>query len=455
MNLTETFAADSGCDLALVDWSMPGLNGVETLAKLDMPSLLMVSAYERDAVGDTAALLEKPVSHASVYAAIMQLHTGKAIMVDESANVAIPDLSGNHILLVDDNAINRQVALGFLADTGVRVDVAENGLIALASIRQQTYDLVLMDIEMPQMDGMTATGEIRDTLGLTQLPVIAMTAHAMASDIEKTKAAGMNDHVTKPVDPAMLYQCLAKFLETGQGAALSVSQQRRQSPPLQPESSLSLEQAHEVLLAQLAKVDGLDSQKAVTKLNGRTALYLGLVKDFSLQQQPRTQERSENHLMTLYDQQSWDELYRSVHSLKANAAYIGAFELSQLAGIVETALAQGAVNGKGYSDKALLQGLCDVLLPIVDQLKEIHFEQPVVDNEVIFSEQRLYDLLTQALPLLKASSFSVEAHLPAIVALCQGSEYADKITQLVHLVDDLEFEKAAELARLLREELPR
>ncbi|MCJ8269810.1 MAG: response regulator, partial [Psychrosphaera sp.] len=131
-------------DLALVDWSMPGLNGVETLAKLDMPSLLMVSAYERDEVGDTAALLEKPVSHASVYAAILQLHTGKAVMVDESANVAIPDLSGNHILLVDDNAINRQVALGFLADTGVRVDVAENGLIALARLQQQAYDLVLM-----------------------------------------------------------------------------------------------------------------------------------------------------------------------------------------------------------------------------------------------------------------------------------------------------------------------
>ena len=82
-------------------------------------------------------------------------------------------------------------------------------------------------------------------------------------------------------------------------------------------------------------------------------------------------------------------------------------------------------------------------------------EQPVVDNETAFSEQRLHDLLNQALPLLKASSFSVEEQLPVIAALCQGSEYADRIAQLVHLVDDLEFEKAAESARLLLEELPR
>ncbi len=436
---------DVDFDFALVDWSMPGLNGLDTIAKLNVPSILMVSTYERDEVGDTALLLEKPVSHASVYAAIMQLRTGEVVMVDESAEVSIPDLSGNHILLVDDNAINRQVALGFLADTGVSVDVAENGLIALASIQQQSYDLVLMDIEMPQMDGMTATGEIRGNLGLIDLPVIAMTAHAMASDIEKTKTAGMNDHVTKPVDPLMLYQCLAKYLEIGRIDALLIPH-RAQSHQI--ESSLNLEQAHELLLAQLVKVNGLDSQKAVNKLNGRTALYLGLVKDFSLQQQSR-----KGHLMNLYDQQAWDELYRHVHSLKANTAYIGAYELSQMAAIVETAIGEAVQKGLGYSDEAQLQKLCDVLQPLVEQLKNVHFEQAAVDNETTYSDHRLHELLTKILPLLQASSFSVEDQLPVIVALCQGSEYVDKIAHLVHLVDDLEFEKAAELARLLLNEL--
>jgi two-component system sensor histidine kinase/response regulator len=116
------------------------------------------------------------------------------------------------VLLVEDNDLNQQVALELLRQAGMRVDVAENGAVAVDRVRIQPYDIVLMDLQMPVMDGLTATREIRRLPGRGGLPIVAMTANAMAGDRERCLAAGMQDHVSKPIEPARLWACLRRWL---------------------------------------------------------------------------------------------------------------------------------------------------------------------------------------------------------------------------------------------------
>jgi len=166
-------------------------------------------------------ILTKPVKMNQLYTAILALQ-GKTIptkseeYTKEKLYLLLNKLAGLkegvNILIVEDNLINQKVVLALLKKTSLHVDVAEDGLVAIKAIQQQHYQLVLMDIQMPNMDGFTATKIIREELGLTNLPIIAMTAHAMKGDKEKCLAAGMNDYISKPIKPERLYALLYKWL---------------------------------------------------------------------------------------------------------------------------------------------------------------------------------------------------------------------------------------------------
>lgn len=122
-------------------------------------------------------------------------------------------MQGRTVLLVEDNAINRQVAGEFLKDIGLIVEEAHNGREAFKKAITNEYDLILMDIQMPEMDGLTATSKIRAVPGLADLPILAITAHAMITDRDKSIKAGMNDHITKPINPEDLYHTLLKWIQ--------------------------------------------------------------------------------------------------------------------------------------------------------------------------------------------------------------------------------------------------
>ncbi len=453
-----TSAQQSGepFDLVLLDWRMQGGHGIDTARRLakarlhNTQTILMVSAYEKDEVGSAlegtgiTQFLEKPVSRLSVCAAVKQVRTGEVARQHQAQEIIdIPDLRGYHILLVDNNAINRQVVTGFLAETGVSIDTAENGLIALAKIHQYSYHLVLMDIKMPHMDGLTATREIRETLDMQELPVIAMTAQALLSDREKSRAAGMNYHICKPIEQDSLLQCLVKYLGVGEDLPEQEKIQRQLAFNSTKQTvAISVEHEHNIQLEKISELKGIDCHRALTNLNGRVALYLDLVKEFSRQSTDWHQQ-----LMALYEQSAWSELHRLVHSLKSNAAFIGAFEFSKLCASLEDAIR------KGKCDRSQLQQLYDVVLPISEQLTAICQSHLMDDNVDDFSGDKLSEALNRILPLLKASDFGVEDHLPAIKALCHGCEYAAKVNELIESVDDIEFERAADIALDLLQQL--
>jgi len=233
--LVAASSADKPIDLVLMDWRMPGWDGVETtrLIRSDAriaatPAVLMVTAYSRDDVVSASedvhldGLLSKPVSPSILHDTLLNalypafVHAAAPAPTHPTPQPAGSDrlrrLAGARVLLVEDNAINREVALEFLGQAPVHVDVACDGSEAIACVQRTRYDLVLMDIQMPVMDGLSATREIRSMKGFDSLPIIAMTAHAMARDHDASREAGMNGHLSKPIDSAELMQVLLTWI---------------------------------------------------------------------------------------------------------------------------------------------------------------------------------------------------------------------------------------------------
>jgi CheY-like chemotaxis protein len=320
-----------------------------------------------------------------------------------------------------------------LARIGYRADVAANGLEVLAAMDRQMYDVILMDIQMPEMDGLTATKEIRQTLKLVDLPIIAMTAHAMQSDVDKSREVGMNTHLIKPIDPDVLNKTLISFLnvtvetdiDTSVEAELNIDNTAilRADIPKNIQDKLSL----------IKQVKGIKYDLALGNLKGNAEFYLGLVIDFV-----NGQERKEV-LEQLYLEGDWETLHRIIHSLKSNAAYIGAFELSTLCDELEYTLLEGA-SSKTLFDITLKE--LDILLD--DLARIVNITQ--TELTVSFSIERLLSDLDKIKPLLAASDFSVEKHLPRIQAMCKDSEYSIIINKIIELVDNVEYEDASEYA---------
>jgi two-component system sensor histidine kinase/response regulator len=243
----QTAAADGRpFELAFIDWQMPGLDGIETGKRLRAaatgtpPRTIVVTAYGReelhrlaDAAGFESVLL-KPVHASMVFDALVRVFAGAvtpAAPVAIKAAAAAGDFSAlkdARVLLVEDSKLNQIVAKGILAETGVAVDVADNGEIAVAKVRERPYDIVLMDMQMPVMDGITATKAIRADARFAALPIVAMTANAMSSDREQCIAAGMNDHIAKPIDPQQLFAMLQRWVgsdASGGGEGLEFASQ--------------------------------------------------------------------------------------------------------------------------------------------------------------------------------------------------------------------------------------
>ena len=219
-------------DLLVIDWKMPGMDGIETTRRINeitatdhIPAVIMATAYCCDEIMQLSkdagikSVLPKPLSPSAFHNALAEVFNlsgapkvrkrGK----DFQAADLVRHLKGAAILLVEDNEVNQLVAVRILRKAGFQVTVASNGLEALEHLAKEKFDLVLMDIQMPVMDGLTATAEIRKDSKFKDLPIVAMTAHAMAQDRELSLTAGMNDHIVKPLDLGELFECLAKWIK--------------------------------------------------------------------------------------------------------------------------------------------------------------------------------------------------------------------------------------------------
>ena len=324
-------------DTVFVDWQMPGMDGIEAgrrilaLPNLSPPHLVMVTAYGREEVMKQAeetsfeSVLIKPVTPSMLFDSVVQaLSSGERTDAGTHGSTSVgfnfESIRGARVLLVEDNELNREVAAGLLEGAPVTVSEADNGEVAIRMLNESKYDMVLMDMQMPVMDGLAATHAIRQNSQFKDLPIIAMTANAMAGDRERCLKAGMNDHLAKPIDPDKLFDALLRWIPARTAApnvtvAPAVTEQRP------PADSAPLE------------IPGIDTQTALKRTGGNRQRYVSLLQRFA-----DSQVGAVGEIRAALKAQDSATAQRIAHSLKGAAANLGANALATAAGSAEVAI---------------------------------------------------------------------------------------------------------------------
>ncbi|WP_219703013.1 PAS domain-containing hybrid sensor histidine kinase/response regulator [Marinomonas lutimaris] len=346
-------------------------------------------------------------------------------------NGKIPDLSQYYVLLAEDNLINQKVVLGYLGDTAINVDVVENGKEAIYKLNNKKYDLVLMDIQMPVMDGLAAARSIRQSSVYGNIPIIAMTAHVSDEARKQSAQAGMNAHLDKPIQKSELYKTLQKHLD-GKNTHNSL-----QTHDFFVSGHYS---SYDAVLSKLSSIDTLSIKEAIQSLNGKTSLYLEIATAFY----------TKYKVFSLRDFVGSD-LSNVLHSLKSNSAYIGAFELSSYCTELEDAIKHKA------PDLHFINRLESMVNDLVDSLQNIlmPYSSLVEYSEDAngFSKKDLVIKLKTIVPLLKKSDFFVENHFSLLRKTVRGTKYTLDIENLIFDIKNIEFEIAAVKASQLILEL--
>ena len=497
-------------DLVITDWRMPKMDGIELAQSINdnpqqnLPAVLMVTAYDKgDAISSSQSAgidgyLEKPVD-----ASILLDAMTNALKIDgarkdyQTNNKGLLDLSDAHILLVEDNALNQQVVLGFLEETHANIDVADNGIIALEKLTNNEYDLVLMDLQMPEMDGITATEKIRQQTQFNDLPIIAMTAHAMNDELQKCLDAGMNDYFTKPIDPNALFSLISKWLaknnsvtntltkvktnvaasieKAARPAKLNGQQQAKvqnseiktsttlvEKAPVHTESHTKHQTAQkaptipdEDFLIQLKKLDFLDVAGAIEMMGGREHIFIKLVRDFS-----KNYQHTIDDLREFYRTKEYKEAYRIAHTLKSNAHYIGALTLAKRATQLEGQLKENPKSAAIKVAETAIE-LNNILTALTSISGEEHDgsadEIPKYEiNNIGYYTRQLTNILVSIQSLVEEENAEAEDLLPRLLTLTKDSEHKNFAENIAADIEDIEYNKALkkveELSALLQQE---
>ncbi len=319
-------------EIVFMDWQMADMDGItagrqiKEQAKDKSPHLIMITAYGMEDLLEEAkhagfeAILIKPIQASVLFDAVIKVlsntpeNSNSKIQFNGKEDYIDKEALNVRILVVEDNDLNQLVAKEIIEGFGYKVDIADNGNIAINKLADNDYDIVMMDMHMPVMDGITATRAIRKNSRLDSLPIIAMTANAMEADRKKCLAAGMNDYITKPLDVAQLFELLNKWLYN-----------KAPSTPPKALSSSSLRMEN-----ILANIGQLDYALALNRMGGNQSLYYNLVKGFCEEQAdfiPKLTEAIENA--------DYPSIRILSHTIKGLLGSIGATTLQDISSEIE------------------------------------------------------------------------------------------------------------------------
>ncbi|MBF0447267.1 MAG: response regulator [Magnetococcales bacterium] len=337
---------DDPFDLVIMDFMMPEMDGITCSAiiknKVSLkhpPLIIMVSAYSDDTIVRRAAkeahvdgFLVKPINQSLLFESIVEAfdhnkpNTKRSRFPIDADETHQNLLAGAKLLLVEDNEINQQVACELLEYAKVSVRIAPNGKVALDMIRKESFDGILMDMQMPVMDGLAATREIRKSPQFNALPIIAMTANAMIGDRDACLTAGMQDHITKPIDPSALYSTLAKWIKP----SVARHEQSVKKMDSRPNVMDSRSDNQPLLVPNLQEID---TRQGLLRLSGNAKSYMRLLVSFQ-----KSQREATLTIASALQLKDFNSAERVAHTLKGLAATVGAKKLSETASPLEIAI---------------------------------------------------------------------------------------------------------------------
>jgi CheY-like chemotaxis protein len=433
-----------------MDWRMPGMDGVEAMRRLEgeqlkhTPTVIMVTAYGREEALGAAqhsgvrprAVLTKPVTPSTLLEAVAEalgrqgLIETRALAKADTHAQAVEQLAGARLLLVEDNDLNQELATDLLTDAGIEVRCAGNGQEALELLAEDArFDGVLMDCQMPVMDGYTATERIRANPAWNHIPVIAMTANAMAGDREKALSVGMCDHVPKPLDVDSMFMTLARWVKPA----------ARRAPPARAAKPA----------AGLPPLPGIDTAQGLATAGGKLELYRRLLLKFHAGQQGF----AEDYAAARTDAADPQAAQRIAHTLKGTAGNIGAHALEKAAGRLEQC------SAPGYADASAIEAaLADVLTqlaPVLAGLAELSSPpappQPQAPAGARApdpgAEARLRQGLARLSRLLAEGDADAVEFADELLAQATEPQLVHVLRRVTRALSDFDFDRAVEALR--------
>jgi PAS domain S-box-containing protein len=432
--------AEPPFDLIAMDWLMPGQSGLEAASRIKSelklavdPHIILITAFGKtDFAGKEGAdcvdtILGKPVSPSHLFDAVMEAFGQKVVKSarrhggDDMDMELLRPVQGARLLLVEDNEINQQVASELLRQAQFHVDIANHGQEAIDMLESGRYDCVLMDVQMPVKDGLTATAEIREDERFKDLPILAMTANATAEDRARCEASGMNDHVAKPIVPRVLFETLLNRIPHGE----------RDLPDL-PDADPAGDGAAEAL----PEIPGIDTLAGVQRVGGNIETYRKLLQKFA-----DNQAHALDAIRTAIASNDGELSVRLAHTLKGVSGSVGADAVQRAAAKLELALKGAPVE---LPENLLIeteQKLMAVLDPIKAMMSDGADDGPEAPGEL---PADLGDQLHSLRDLLDEYDTESGDKLDQILSQVRGTEVHDELAAIKTQLDQYDFEAAVE-----------
>ena len=449
--LKENQARKEPFELVMIDWLMPGLDGIETSRrirmelKLTIPIILMTAFGKENEKLDAERVgincfLTKPIYQSELFNGIMdafgkeaRITTRPETPIITKTSIYKKRLQGIRILVAEDNITNQEIALAILEGAGIVAEIADNGKKAVEAVRKGRFDAVLMDIQMPEMDGYEATKAIREAPEFKSLPIIAMTAHAMEGDEERCLEAGMDGYVSKPINQDKLFHTIWKSLKhTG-----------RLPHTGEPEDIL---EKPAIKTGELpATLPGINIQDALKALNIGADVFKRILIGFL-----NNNKDTANNIKDVFEKKDWESLVHLAHSLKGSAGNIGADDLQEAAFQLEKASRKGAVNPP---EKNLVDNVETTLSQVLESLHALadtEKGEPLDVKEDTVDPAQLIPLLTQLAHALDlAEPVEITKYMDAV------REHLNKsiLQNLEKQVNDYNYDEALEIIKEIRKNI--
>ena len=469
--MEDASATGNPYQLVLVDYIMPGMNGIElgqrmrqlgtaSTAANPPPKLLLMTHFghqqsimERAMEVGFDAFLIKPANRSHLFDTIMDMF-GQRIAKRYHARQKKTDYTeviktiGNaRVLLVEDMPINQQVAQEILQGVGISVDIANNGSEAVRMVANCAYDAVLMDIQMPIMDGYAATHNIRKNPQFEQLPIIAMTAHAMSGDLEKCLAAGMNDHIGKPINVDQLFAVLQRWILTRENSNLGMTAQANTVTT----DTTDDDQEIPATLAGINVPAGLD------RLGGNKRLFVSLLLEFHRDYVGAAE--TIRAALSANGKDNIETAARLIHAVKGVAGNLDAHILHAATLDLEQSIKREESNARSQHLQRFEQAISEVMTAIAELQPKEQRSTPPADGAVAMRTDAPLNLaeitskIAELAQLIAKSDIKAENCLISLQSLLAGAGVDDDLVELTRQIDSFDFDGGQKTLIKISEEL--